>query len=117
MFCAFDLKQITSLKHIWGDWIQGKDKTTSQLILVGVAAVLWSIWKHRNNACFSQIYPIDPTEIIFCACYWISTWAVLQISDEKRRKLQWGVQLLKQVTNEIFKSQYGWRIGSRRLEG
>jgi hypothetical protein len=42
---------------------------TKNLVLVGVAAVLWILWKARNRACFDRILPTDPTELIFTICF------------------------------------------------
>jgi hypothetical protein len=75
------------------------------------------IWKARNKACFDQILPNNPTDIIYNACSFLSDWAVLQNSGERQGRLQWGAQLLKQVANEVFNSQFGWRIRQRRLAG
>uniref|UniRef100_A0A0D3GM91 DUF3778 domain-containing protein n=1 Tax=Oryza barthii TaxID=65489 RepID=A0A0D3GM91_9ORYZ len=41
--------------------------------------------------------------------------SVVVTADFGGRRLRWGVQLLKQITNEVFKSQFGWRSTWRRL--
>ncbi len=115
MICAFNLKQIKDLKHLLSSWIQTCDKITKQLMLVGVAAVILAIWKARNKACFDHILPNSPVDILYNACSLMLDWAILQSSEERQGKLQWGVQLLKQIANEVFKSQFGWRLGQRRL--
>jgi hypothetical protein len=42
-----------------------------KIIIVGVSAVLWSLWKVRNMACFQKVWPSDPSLVLFRACYWI----------------------------------------------
>jgi hypothetical protein len=85
------------------------------LIWVGVAAILWVISKTRNSACFKKQLPGDPTDLIYYACHWITCWAGLQMQEEERRGLLWGVQLLKQFVNDIFNTRFGWRVGMKRL--
>lgn len=113
--CAFDLKPMKNVQHTLGAWTQNCDKVTKQLLLVAVAAVLWSTWKARNKVCFEQILPQDPTDILYRARSWMNDQAVLQKPVEKQERLRWGIQPLKQVTSEMFKSQYGWRASIRRL--
>ncbi len=63
VICAFNMKLIKDLKHMLSSWIQTCDKTTKQLMLVGVAAVIWAIWKARNKACFDHVLPNSPMVI------------------------------------------------------
>ena len=69
-----------------GTWLQSCEKQTKQLLLVGVDVVFWAIRKIRNKACFDQIIPADSTEILHHACSFMSSWAILQISQEKRER-------------------------------
>lgn len=87
---SFGMKQIKDLKHMLNSWIRSCDKTTKQLMLVGVAAIIWATWKARNKACFNQILPHNPTNILYNACALMIDWSILQSSEEKRRKLKWG---------------------------
>lgn len=69
--CAFDLKSTpTDLSDCFGIWFQEDSK---KLIMVGVSALLWAIWRCRNNIVFS-----DPMGVVKMMCGWISDWAVLQ---------------------------------------
>lgn len=70
--CAFDLKPMKNVQHTLGAWTQNCDKVTKQLLLVAVAAVLWSTWKARNKVCFEQILPQDPTDILYRARSWMN---------------------------------------------
>jgi hypothetical protein len=117
--CAFGLKPVNNLQQVVGSvgkWTKKGDKETGGLLVVGIAAVLRAIGKTRNKACFKNVLPYDPTEILHTACNWMLNWAILQTSEESQRRLRWGVQLLRQTTSEVFQSQFGWRLTWRRLE-
>lgn len=77
--------------------------------------MIWAVWKVRNKSCFDQILPHDPTDILYyAACSLMTDWALFAEFGGKANKIDvggGGVQLLiiRQITNEVFKSQYGWR--------
>ncbi len=84
-------------------------------MVVGLAAIIWTIWKFRNKACFEKKLPADPTDLMFMACSLVESWATLQKQEGSRRNLQLGARLLKQVVNEVYNSKLGWRGGVRRI--
>lgn len=47
-------------------------------VVVGVAAILWAIWKTRNTACFQSKLPTDPSHVVYMVCNWFEYWAGLQ---------------------------------------
>lgn len=49
-----------------------------KLIAVGIAALCWTIWRTRNEACFQGNYPKDPANLVFLMCYWLKYWAGLR---------------------------------------
>ncbi|KAF8700468.1 hypothetical protein HU200_013055 [Digitaria exilis] len=51
--------------------------------MVGLAAVVWSIWKARNNNCFENKKIRSPTEIICIVSSFVSYWADLQQALKK----------------------------------
>lgn len=110
-----NLKPFRDINHLFGSWMESFQKNMKHPIWVGVAAILWVIWKTRNSACFKKQLPGDPTDLIYYACHWIICWAGLQMQEEERRGLLWGVQLLKQFVNDIFNTRFGWRVGMKRL--
>jgi hypothetical protein len=57
-------------------WLKQFSRIRKRVITVGVAAVLWSIWKSRNMASFQQTWPSDPSVVLFQACYWIDFWVI-----------------------------------------
>jgi len=43
------------------------------LLIVGVAAICWSLWKTRNQACFQNKIISDPNAVIYMLCSWLTT--------------------------------------------
>ncbi len=60
--------------------------------------------------------PDDPTDLIFLACHWVETWAILEKQEANRRNLLLGAKLIRRVTSEVYQSRFGRRINNRRLE-
>lgn len=104
--CALGVRPNKNIGSMFG---QGNflGNNTKNLVLVGVAAVLWILWKARNRACFDRILPTDPTELIFTICFTLGSWSILQIKEADREKVLWGAQLLKQIANGVFHSRFG----------
>lgn len=63
--CTADRATAPSMFDDINDSIMGFPSKDRVLISVGVAAVLWSLWKTRNAACFDHVYPHDPTKVIY----------------------------------------------------
>ncbi len=49
---VFNLKIANNIHHLFGGWLCGFNKGDKGLIVVGVAALIWALWKARNAACF-----------------------------------------------------------------
>lgn len=77
VICALNLKPFSNKTQLLGPWLFGFDKNTKNLMMVGITAVIWAIWKTRNRACFDYVLPKDPTEVIFLVCNLIESWTVL----------------------------------------
>jgi hypothetical protein len=41
---------------MFGDWLCSFNKNERNLITIGCSAILWSMWKIRNNYCFSIVF-------------------------------------------------------------
>lgn len=114
--CAFEFKPASSSSHLFGDWLDAFGAKLKPLVITGVAAMIWAIWKTRNKACFDKKkLPNDPTDIIFLLCHWMDSWAILHKAEADQRKLQLGAQLIRQITSDVFCSKFGWRPGARRI--
>lgn len=64
--CSFNLKTTPgSSSDLTEKWIQQFSKSTLKLVLIGVAVILWTLWKARNCACFQNILPADRLPLIY----------------------------------------------------
>lgn len=113
--CSLNLKPVSNIQDLFGVWLLSYGKGMKTLMVVGVAAIFWAIWKVRNTACFENKLPNDPIDVVFLTCHWIESWVVMQKLEANREKLLLGARLTRQVANEIFSSKFGWRT-ARRLE-
>ena len=60
------------------------------MALVGIATVLWTIWKARNAACFDGEKLNDTYTLIRMIIHWIDLWAILQLKQDSREEMMWG---------------------------
>jgi hypothetical protein len=111
MSCQF--RNVEECLFVWLKQFSGRKK---MMMLVGVAAVMWSIWKARNLACFQQSWPSDPSVVLFRACYWIDFWSNLQVKEGVKLELQRGARLLEHVAAEVFKDRRRWTPWVPKLE-
>lgn len=72
------------------------------LIAVGVSAMIWGLWKCRNNACFRNIYPYDPSSVIVQVAHWLEFWAGLQKRGFRESQAR-GAKLLLQVAPVVLR--------------
>lgn len=94
--CAFGLKSTpSSMEECFGNWVKSFSKNDKKLVLVGVSAVFWTIWKCRNNVIFERKTYNDPMILVKLICYWIVGCAILQIKDVNREVLELGARLLE----------------------
>lgn len=102
VICALNIKPILNKTQLFGTWLTSFDKNMRNMMMVGAAAVIWAIWKTRNKACFDNILPKDPIEVVYLVGNLIKSWAILQKLEANRRRLELGARLVKQVANDIF---------------
>jgi hypothetical protein len=86
------------------------------LIAVGVATVLWSIWKARNLACFEGKWPSETCSVVFQVAYWVQWWSKLQVKEHNMEKLVFFAKVLEKVAVEIFRSRGSWSPWIPRLQ-
>ena len=51
---TFNIHPPASVANLFGDWLNGVDKRSKELIRIGVAAMLWAIWNCRNDIIFNK---------------------------------------------------------------
>jgi hypothetical protein len=45
---------------------------------MGCSAVLWTLWKIRNEACFEDKRVVNTLDIFTLCCFWMNSWILLQ---------------------------------------
>lgn len=116
--CVFGFKNYpTSVQHLLGGWIKGFRKKDKCLIKVGVAAVMWALWKTRNNSCFRNMRPHDPVAVTNMIGNLVSSWAILQGKEGNRDAINWGAKLFMRLSREAFNATQGWRPATMRIMG
>lgn len=114
--CAFDLNSTPiNLDDCFSRWIKTFPKQDKILVLVGVSAMFWSLWKCRNDMCFNRRVNCDPRTSVKLMCSWIFDWSVLQIKEPDTKLLTLGVKQVDRVASEIYIASQGWRPGVLRL--
>jgi hypothetical protein len=92
---------------MFGLWLCSFKRYERNLITIGCSAVLWSLWKIRNDCCFNNISPSNAANIVLLCCSWLDAWAILQ-KETSRKMLLEGSSLLRRMVKEIFNRNFGW---------
>ena len=70
------------------------------MLAVGMAAILWGIWKARNLACFWNKWPDEPSSVVFQICLWIQTWSSLKVKQDGKDKLLFSAKVIEKGAME-----------------
>jgi hypothetical protein len=49
---SFNIQMPLSVLHLFNDWASSMGRNMQKLLLIGVAALIWSIWISRNDIVF-----------------------------------------------------------------
>jgi hypothetical protein len=107
IYYTFNLTPPTNIKNMFGRWLMGVDKTNKHRIRIGVAAVCWSIWNHRNDIIFNSSKGTNFLQVIHLAVHWIQLWALLLPVDQREHMVS-GCRRLLMVAQDFF-SLAGWQ--------
>jgi len=88
-------------------WLETFSAGDRFVISTGIAALIWAIWKTRNNACLNGVIPQDSMTIIFLMAHFISYWGGLH-GPNLRKMQRRGARLLVLVATEFFHRKQGW---------
>jgi len=80
----------TSMDQFWV-WINNCLLNEKQFHMMGLAAILWALWRARNNACFEKKLTRSLTETVCSVCSSIVYWAGLQKGDDQKQLGRWCV--------------------------
>ena len=90
---ATGLPPPSSVAHMSSTWLLDIDPTQRKLILVGVAALCWAIWRCRNDICFNNVRYTSFLRALFRRAYWLRFWALLQLAGTQ--------ELLRSVSKNL----------------
>ena len=105
--CSFCLTSVPSSFDDLPRWLDTFKIKERFVVSSGVAALIWAIWKTRNDACFNGVFPQDPVNVIFLVSHFVSYWAGLQRTDLRKMQRK-GARLLLLVAAEFFHQRRGW---------
>jgi hypothetical protein len=75
-------------------WIHKNLPQAPMVHVVGLAAVIWAIWRTRNVVCFNKKRVKSPTEIVCLICSFLTYWTGLLEEGLKDQVIQ-GAKLVK----------------------
>jgi hypothetical protein len=93
---------------MFGNWLNGIEKSEKIKIKVGVCAMLTAIWHVRNDFIFNKSCFPSFLQVILLAIYWIRMWYFLQPA-ELRQDMHIGCNGLAMVARDIY-SRLGWGL-------
>ena len=102
----------SSIANMFGPRLNGFRPKLKSRILVGAAAICWTIWLNRNDMVFKGGKSNTFLQVIFRAIYWIRTWSLLHKEDGTRSCFKNGCMRLETVIMEVF-AMFGWRFRNR----
>ena len=108
---AYDLPPLTNITNMFGNWLNGVDKSSKARIRIGVSALCWSIWRCRNDVIFNRSKKSNFLQVIHMVAHWVQLWAFLSPPDQ-RDTMATGCSHLLMVAHHIF-SQSSWQPLSR----
>ena len=88
-------------------WLKGFGSEKRKLLTVGVAYVLWAIWKARTFPSFEHKWPSEPVKVLNRAVYWMDFWGELLVRESTKLELQLGTKLLGRVVAGVFQARRG----------
>lgn len=104
--CTFALPSTpSSIENMFGEWLGRFNRKQRNFAMVGIAAVIWSIWKARNVACFRHQLPHHPSSVVFAVCQWLDFWSVRESGE--------GAERIRSIAAGAFSCSHGWAIEVR----
>ena len=111
VYAAWGLPKLSSVSNIFGNWLNGIPKDYKPLVLVGAAALCWSIWRCRNEVVFDN-KKHSFLQVIFATTHWLRTWAILQWLSSQDTLVA-ASHFLAQVAKDFFARVHGWQSSLR----
>jgi len=109
---SWGISKPRNVSSMFGSRLNGIPKQLKQLVLVGAAALYWSVCLCRNTVIFCN-KKSSFLQVIFSTIYWLRTWAILQQPTSQDILVAASLFFLVQVTNDFFTGAHGWRSSFR----
>lgn len=84
--CKFKVRNGQNIRF----WIPSFGKKEKNLMVVGISAKFWTIWRLRNSAVFDNRKVTDPSVPVNMTANWLHDWSILQRKQEDQEMLRRG---------------------------
>jgi hypothetical protein len=101
VYFAYDLSPPTNITNIFDNWLNGVDKHSKERIHIGFSALVWSIWRCRNNIVFNNKKSFNILQVIHMVVHWVQLWALL-LPQAQRDAMDTGCTHLLTVAQDIL---------------
>jgi hypothetical protein len=68
IYFTYNIPPPTNISNMFGNWLNGVDKTDKARIRIGVSALCWSIWTCQNNLCLINMWVLIFCRLSVCLC-------------------------------------------------
>jgi hypothetical protein len=75
---CFKDSETLNINHIIENWATNKGIAHRKKLLIGVAAMFWSIWLCRNDVAFNFKPILSILQVLFTGTYLLRLWRLLQ---------------------------------------
>ena len=104
---TYDLPAPSNVTNMFGNWLNGVDRQSKDIIRIGVSALCWSIWRCRNDIIFNKKSNFHFLQVISMTVHWVQLWALL-LPQEQRDVMASGCIRLQTVAQDIL-CRAGWQ--------
>lgn len=96
-------------------WVKQVLPDHKHIHVVGLAAVIWAIWKRSNKVCFDHTYLKNPAEIICSLCNFLKYWAAHEKGELQEVQIQGTEQIQAMMTQHMRAMRRGQGIEVMQL--
>ena len=111
VYAAWGIPEPQNMTSMFGNWLNGIPKEFKPLVLLGAAALCWSVWRCRNAEVFDNKRSFF-LQVIYLTTHWLRSWTILQ-RHTLLDKLVVASHFLEQMIKDFFSRAHGWRSSLR----
>ena len=105
VYAAWGISKPRNMANMFGSRLNRVPKDFKPLVLMGAAALCWSVWLCRNGVMFVNKQP-SFLQVIFSTTHWLRTWAILQRPSSQEVLVEASL-FLAQVVKVFFARTHG----------